>query len=150
MDEHMIEKWNEVVRPQDHVWHLGDVTMKHKEYLKHIRRLNGHKRLVMGNHDLGTAQEYLAAGFQKIAGYRVLDGFIASHIPISAGSMGQFHANIHGHTHGQPVTQHYPGGINGPGSIENVPDYRYINVCVEALDYTPISLEQIKSLRGRD
>ncbi len=140
----MIEKWNEVVRPQDHVWHLGDVTMKHKEYLKHIRRLNGHKRLVMGNHDLGTVQEYLAAGFQKIAGYRVLDGFIASHIPISAGSLGQFHGNIHGHTHGNPVT--WERSLTSGGS----PDPRYVNVCVEAIDYTPISLEQIKSLRGRD
>ncbi len=135
----MIEKWNEVVRPQDHVWHLGDVTMKHKEYLKHIRRLNGHKRLVMGNHDLGTAQEYLAAGFQKIAGYRVLDGFIASHIPIHPESFSRFHGNIHGHTHGNNM-------LRSP----HHPDPRYVNVCVEAIDYTPISLEEIKSLRGRD
>lgn len=132
MDEHIIEKWNEVVRPQDHIWHLGDVTMKPALYLKHIKRLNGHKRLVMGNHDSGTVQQYLAAGFQKIASYRVYDNFLFGHIPVHPASLGRFTAMAHGHTHGN-----------------DIPDARYVNVCVERTDYQPISFEDIQYRYGQ-
>jgi len=51
MDEYIVNKWNSVVKPQDKVYHLGDVVMK-KRYIDVVKRLNGRKRLIMGNHDI--------------------------------------------------------------------------------------------------
>lgn len=52
MDETMIERWNEVVRPQDHGYILGDVAMRQQDLDRVMPRLHGHKRLVRGNHDI--------------------------------------------------------------------------------------------------
>jgi calcineurin-like phosphoesterase family protein len=128
MDQHIIDRWNSVVRPQDHVYCLGDVAMK-KSCIETVARCNGHKRLVRGNHDIYPTKEYLKY-FDEIYGVRVLDGIIFTHIPIHPESLGRFKANVHGHTHGSP-----------PGKFGE----RYINVSVEALDdYTPVSLEDLK------
>lgn len=125
MDEAMVSRWNAVVRPQDHVYHLGDVAMK-KPNLAIVKRLNGHKRLVFGNHDIFEAKHYLDAGFQKVMGMRVLDGMILTHVPIHPGSMGRFRANVHGHVHNN----------------ENL-SLPYVNVSVEVIDYTPVALDVI-------
>ncbi len=51
-DEHVIARWNAMVRPGDFVWHLGDVGLgKESEVLAGAARLNGTKHLVAGNHD---------------------------------------------------------------------------------------------------
>jgi calcineurin-like phosphoesterase family protein len=75
MDEFMVERWNSVVRPSDHVYHLGDVTMK-APGLGIVKRLNGKKRLVRGNHDIFRTRLYLNAGFEEIHGVRVLEGWV--------------------------------------------------------------------------
>ncbi len=126
MDEVIVERWNSVVRPQDHVYCLGDVAMKRAQ-LSIVKRLNGHKRLLFGNHDIYDYKEYVAVGFKKLAAYRVLDNCILSHIPISGDSLGRFTGNIHGHVHDNPSPV-------GP----------YLNVCVEKINYTPIPFEQAK------
>ena len=128
MDQHMIDRWNSVVRPQDHVYHLGDVAMK-QQSVATVGRCNGHKRLVRGNHDIFRTKTYLQF-FEEIYGIRVLDGMIFTHIPIHPESLGRFKANIHGHVHNNVSQGHY-----GP---------RYYNVSVEAIDYTPVSLEDLK------
>lgn len=54
MDEAMITRWNEVVKPEDTVFHLGDFAMGSnlKPRVTAIKaRLNGHVNLVLGNHD---------------------------------------------------------------------------------------------------
>lgn len=126
MDEHIIYCWNSVVKPADKVYHLGDVTM-HKQDFSIMDRLNGHKRLVRGNHDAGQTRQYLRY-FEDVYGSRVLDKLILTHIPIHPESLGRFVANVHGHIHAQPVF--------GP---------KYFNVSVEAINYIPISLETIKA-----
>jgi calcineurin-like phosphoesterase family protein len=47
MDEHMVKAWNETVRPNDKVYHLGDVVINRKA-LKTLGRLNGDKVLIRG------------------------------------------------------------------------------------------------------
>ena len=125
MDEHLVAQWNSVVRPQDHVYHLGDVAMS-RQALPTLARCNGHKRLVRGNHDIYRTKFYLPY-FDEIYGMRVLDNILFTHIPIHPLCLGRFKANVHGHIH-----------------ANKSPDGAYYNVSVEAIDYTPVSLEELK------
>src|SRR4029077_5421868 len=65
-DEYMICAWNAIVRPSDHIYHLGDVVIDRK-YLSLLGRLNGHKRLIRGNHDIFRTRFYLPY-FEEIYG----------------------------------------------------------------------------------
>lgn len=50
MDKELINRWNEVVGPDDDVWHLGDFTLQ-DNIDKYIERLNGNIYFVRGGHD---------------------------------------------------------------------------------------------------
>jgi calcineurin-like phosphoesterase family protein len=66
MHEHMIQEWNKRVKSQEKVYCLGDFAFSGWTLTKTIvRRLNGHKILVLGNHDL-AAHKMLATGFQEV------------------------------------------------------------------------------------
>jgi calcineurin-like phosphoesterase family protein len=53
MNEAMIRNWNAAVRPHDIICHLGDLAMAGpRSTINVIRRLNGRKILIYGNHDL--------------------------------------------------------------------------------------------------
>lgn len=52
MDETMIANWNAVVRASDDVYIIGDFCYRaSKSPLWYLRRLNGRKHLIIGNHD---------------------------------------------------------------------------------------------------
>src|ERR1041385_2370587 len=105
MDEYMVYKWNDVVRPQDHVYHLGDVTMN-AAGLGILSRLRGHKRLVRGNHDIYKTKMYLQY-FDEIYGVRVLDDLILSHMPLHPESVKERWTNVHGHLHNNVPANHF-------------------------------------------
>jgi calcineurin-like phosphoesterase family protein len=134
MNRTLIEQWNAVVRPQDHVYHLGDVAMSLAAAREFVPHLNGHKRLVLGNHDQPDARAYMAMGFKKIFGSRLLDDVLLTHIPIHPKSIPAYClGNIHGHIHERAEF--------GP---------RYLNVSVEQTEYAPVSLESARAvLRAR-
>lgn len=51
-DEAIITNWNRIVKPDDLVWHLGDVGLGRDTHtLECVSRLNGRKQLITGNHD---------------------------------------------------------------------------------------------------
>ncbi len=51
-DNAIIANWNTLVKPDDIVWHLGDVGMGHLDrFRSQVEKLNGHIHLVTGNHD---------------------------------------------------------------------------------------------------
>mgnify|MGYP001392298451 CR=1 FL=1 len=143
MDELMIANWNAVVRPQDHIYHLGDVTMKLDIMDRIMPRLQGHKRLVRGNHDIFKTDRYLRH-FDEIHGVRVLDNLLCTHIPVRADAMGRFRANVHGHVH-----LNSPFITEGPTTLDYVgakaQPRLWVNICVEIMNYTPIALEDLKS-----
>jgi len=52
MDKVLITNWNERVTAEDTVYVLGDAFWKNEEdSIRIMQRLNGHKRLICGNHD---------------------------------------------------------------------------------------------------
>lgn len=56
MNEGLIERWNKVVKPEDTIYHLGDfaMTISDDEIRAILRRLNGTKIIILGNHDERT------------------------------------------------------------------------------------------------
>jgi calcineurin-like phosphoesterase family protein len=136
MDEAMVERWNERVRPNDKVYHLGDVVMSRKS-LAIMRRLNGDKVLIRGNHDIFKDTDY-REHFRELRAYHVMNGMILSHIPIHSESLGRFGVNIHGHLHANRVMLL---GFNG--KITDIVDTRYHCVCVEQTDFAPILFEDV-------
>ena len=130
MNDTIIENINALVKPEDHLYCLGDVAMK-PSGLRQVSKITCRNlRLVFGNHDVKWEACH-KAGFKKIMAYRVIDNILFSHIPVHPGSMGRFRANVHGHTHSQPS---YPPTKSG----EMVQPY--LNISVEQTDYKPVSL----------
>jgi calcineurin-like phosphoesterase family protein len=140
MDEVMIERWNSVVKPGDIVYHLGDVIMGDRSNLmKIMNRLNGKKRLVVGNHD--DIKFICASGaFQKVQLERKFDefGLLCTHRPAHEEGFWDFRnkrelINVHGHIHTQLVLDEF-----------GLPDEQYKNICVELTNYTPVSVEELR------
>lgn len=148
-DEYLIEQWNETVDPQDTVWHLGDLSFK--KDITFVKRLNGHKHLVLGNHDLLPMDKYKEY-FESVRHYKELKvpfvsynppnkdvlllgdkvppiHLVLMHFPLEIWNKrhyGAFH--LHGHCHGHLIQKpHEP---------------RY-DVGVDVNMYAPVSLDTI-------
>jgi len=132
MDDFMIDSWNSVVKQGDKVYHLGDVFFGSKDRFKSLwPKLNGSKRLVVGNHD---DIKFLSYGgfFKKVVMWRVFTefGLLLTHSPQHQSALtGRRNGllNVHGHIHQNPS-----------------PDGPYKCVCVEQVDYTPVNIEELR------
>lgn len=136
MDEFMIENWNTSIKNGDLVYHLGDVFIGDREKFKKIwPKLNGSKRLVVGNHD---DIKFLCAGgfFKKVYESRIFrhERLIFTHRPAhetqmevgAAPGLGTKLFNVHGHIHQNP---------SPPGA--------YFNVSVENTNYKPVHIDEL-------
>lgn len=167
-NQYLTERWNSVVKPQDHVWHGGDFGVFQAK-----RHLNGVINLIVGNHDEDfqhyvNGEEYDAVveltpgtrtsirrrcpGFKKIRDSRLWGEqehhvaglkFLQTHRPINMLRGGdpfrKFQFNVHGHTHGHKV------------QFMGSEDPLFYNISVECLDdYTPVHIEDVaKELKKR-
>ena len=110
MDDYLVKKWNKVVSKESVVWVLGDVGTK--KGCSNVKRLNGHKKLIVGNHDEEMFMDkngrvdkealikfYTEMGFEEIHFYPVYynENVVLSHEPQLINS--EYTINIHGHTH---------------------------------------------------
>lgn len=140
MDEHMIEKWNETVKPGDLIYHLGDVVMgnKSQDWMhQNFNKLNGRKELIVGNHD-DISMLSRGPWFAKIHFWKRLreHDILLTHVPlhpqeVMCGDPAKPHLlfNVHGHIHHNPS-----------------PEGRYFNASVENINYTPIHIEEMSKL----
>ena len=131
MDAALIKNWNNVVRPHDKIYHLGDIAIS-KKSLDVLAQLNGDKVLIKGNHDIFKLGDY-TKHFRDIRGYHVMSGLILSHVPVHPDSIERFGCNVHGHLHFRRVMK------------DDKIDSRYFNVSVECIDFAPISLEELRA-----
>jgi calcineurin-like phosphoesterase family protein len=114
MDEEMIRMWNEKVDPHDVVYHLGDVAFCNVHKAAGImRRLNGKKILIAGNHDRKLLEHSeFRHQFMAVHDYFTLR-YKMGNIPVR---IAMFHYPIHewdqchrgaihchGHVHGKPT-----------------------------------------------
>ena len=108
-----------------------------KRGLQIADRLNGKKKLVMGNHDMDDTEDYLKY-FTRLAGIVEYKDFVLSHAPVHESQLKRWPLNIHGHLHARTVKR-----ITAPhGEIE---DLRYLCVSCEQINLTPVSYEWVMS-----
>jgi calcineurin-like phosphoesterase family protein len=115
MRETMIEEWNESVAQEDVVYILGDVAfLPAQDAVAIMRRLNGRKILIEGNHDRKLLNDpVFRSCFESVHSYLRLTHngqlVILFHYPIS--EFDQMHrgaVHLHGHLHGNTSgLEHY-------------------------------------------
>ena len=68
MNEEIIKRWNNVVKPDDIVFHLGDFAWGGSDvWSKTLNRLNGHIYLIEGNHDEKNLRQGYYSKFEHVA-----------------------------------------------------------------------------------
>lgn len=145
MAEQFVEAHNALVKPSDHSYCLGDFTMGKEAILKWAKRLNGHRRIILGNHDVHAMKLYQEA-FGKVCAMREFAGMLFTHIPIAPWSLGRWRANVHGHCHEKKPLFYQTGNPDIMGFSKPV---QYVNISLENIHYRPVSLEQIEEWMRR-
>jgi calcineurin-like phosphoesterase family protein len=125
--EYIIKKWNSVVGKRDTVYVLGDITMENSLHYHKLSRLNGLIRVVGGNHDMPKDCTKLLNYVESISGMISYKGWVLTHCPIHPKELYRFKGNIQGHVHSNSLK-----------------DGRYINVSMEAINYTPVLISNLK------
>lgn len=149
MNEALIQNWNQVVKPEDIVYHLGDFAMGDRKQIPTIlSRLNGHIILVRGNHDTSKSLVY----FPEVHDHLILemDGhrFEVSHNPGHLRQDCEF--ALCGHVHNQWTKRDVGQTIEADVSSDHryqhpqiVPTIPIYNVGVDVRGYRPRSLSEI-------
>lgn len=126
-DQFIFDCWNKTIAKRDKVFILGDLTMEKNNY-SWLDDLNGTKEIILGNHDLTKHTKNIleCETVTKVGACVKYKGMMLTHIPIHTCEIDRFTVNIHGHVHENTLD-----------------DKRYINVSCEAVDYTPLSYDEI-------
>jgi calcineurin-like phosphoesterase family protein len=107
MNEAMVKEWNDLIAPEDTVYILGDVAfLPADKATGYMRRLNGRKILVEGNHDRKLLQDDdFRNEFAEVHKYLDINyngtKVVMFHYPIA--EWDQMHrgaVHLHGHLHG--------------------------------------------------
>lgn len=132
MDNTIISNWNNRVKPDDEIYHLGDFSFR--DPLLYTSRLNGRKFLIPGNHDrrnlpkLKTFFTVLPALFELKIQDQLL---VLCHYNMRVWNKSHYGAwHLFGHSH---------------GSLNHMKDLlgKALDVGVDSHDFTPWSLEEI-------
>jgi calcineurin-like phosphoesterase family protein len=112
MNEEIVERWNAIVKPEDSVWHLGDMALSNVlEAIEYINQLNGTILWIGGNHDTNKKIKTIIFDCGNVHwmgwAYNLKVGNIncyLSHYPTLTSNFDEKHfsqhvINFHGHTH---------------------------------------------------
>lgn len=137
MEKELIKRWNNTVAKEDVVYVLGDFTLSRRtEVISRLcGSLNGHKVLIMGNHDTRKPADYIACGFKVAVRKPILvdPRVVLMHEPPREEDIFFGMKYIYGHVHEKKCDADYYGNCRG--------------VSVERINYTPVDLDQlIKSM----
>lgn len=149
MDKTLIDNWNKVVRPNDYIFHLGDFCFKGSQrWDELLNQLNGHKFLILGNHDMSRTKDGAMYKFDWVGmqAYIQVGGrsFYLNHFPFLC--YGGMHRDIDnavfalsGHVHLSPYST---SGKDISRMQANMLWSQY-DVGVDANDFKPVSIDSI-------
>ena len=137
MNNCLINNWNSIVKLGDTVYVEGDLALGGdiQRLTSLIKRLNGNKHLILGNHDELNVWKYLDMGFLSVhTSLQLPNGWYLAHDPAIATALPKGSVLICGHVHtlfSQIISQ------NG---------VKVVNVGVDVRGMKPTSQEQIEEL----
>lgn len=150
MNRKLIENWNNVVKPDDLVFHLGDFAFGGQPLWRSIReQLNGNIILIKGNHDdrnLKNGCKVLFDGvYDQVKFYIENRCIYLNHYPFlcyggSYRSEEDAVFQLFGHVHSGPNST----GLDND-RLKMLFPYQY-DVGVDNNNYTPVSWKQIKEI----
>ncbi|MCK0513996.1 metallophosphoesterase [Anaerobiospirillum sp. NML120448] len=148
MDEVLINNWNEVVSPQDIVFHLGDFCFgSDKEWIKILQRLNGTKYLILGNHDLkkiansSQIQDYFADINMQMRVVVDKQKMLLNHYPFLCFEGGYQNVwQLFGHVH----SSKHSTGLDKERLVHLFPTQ--YDVGVDNNNYRPVSFAQVSQI----
>lgn len=130
-DAYIAKCWNEIVKPNDKVYILGDVGGFWRTDLQYmidlIKSLNGYKILIFGNHDTWPRNKFKEFGFQEAMKGPIFirnGKVILSHEPAREAFNNPYAINIHGHLHNRNLL------------LDN-----YYCVSAKYIDYKPVLID---------
>lgn len=142
MDEALIENWNSAVKPEDEVYHLGDVGLCEPSRLRNILdRLNGKIYLIRGNHEKSAmacrdrfewVKDYYELVMDDADAHRGKQLVVLMHYAMrvwNASHHGTYH--LYGHSH---------------GSLPDDPNSRSFDAGVDCHNFKPISYDEVKAI----
>jgi calcineurin-like phosphoesterase family protein len=113
-DNAIVKRWNEVVGPDDTVFHLGDVMLGDNSYgMDCLAELNGNIKIIPGNHDTATRLALYrklprveVLGLAEMIKYKKYNFYLSHHPTITsnlekAPYLRMHLINLFGHTHQQ-------------------------------------------------
>ena len=112
-DEWMIDIWNSTVKNSDKIWHLGDLTFltKYEDIAALVKKLNGQKFFVKGNHDRTKVidqlkKDNLIQNWYQYEEIKIGENPVCLfHFPIASWyKVGYGAWHLHGHSHGSYTT----------------------------------------------
>lgn len=138
MDKYMIDRWNSCVKSGDLVYHLGDICWYNCDHEDLLRRLNGQKILIKGNHDSKKVQKcHLWQSVKSDLNITINKVHVHGyHYPLREWNK-KFHGGVHfyGHVHNNipRVEGSWEVGVDNPVNI-----LKY--------DWAPIPIEEAVEL----
>jgi len=154
--EYIVNNWNNVIDKGDDVYILGDVSWTGAvATVSILERLEGHKHLILGNHD-NKLNNTVLTHFKSVQDYkRVKDGeqyVNLSHYPLFAYE-DQFRGGIHlyGHVHNTRQAKLYKEACNQVNISTNfeIPMVCFnVGCMLDYMDYTPRTLDYVMKNGG--
>lgn len=149
MNDVLIKNWNEVVGPNDIVFHLGDFAFCGSNECKNlVEKLNGRKYLIVGNHDWKTIKQGYADKFDDIQQQMTIkvdgQGIYLNHYPFLCYA-GPYNKDkvwqLFGHVHSNP---NFNTGLDKPRLSMLFPTQ--YDVGVDNNNYRPVSFAEVKEI----
>lgn len=144
MNELLIKNWNSVVNPEDEVYVLGDLVLSRPDRaISLVRRLNGQKFLIEGNHDKKLLKVPEFRQFfvwvrslselkvHDIDAYRDTQSIVLCHYAMRVWNKSHAGAwHLYGHSH---------------GTLPDDPNSLSFDVGVDANHFKPLSYQEVKA-----
>lgn len=156
MNEDLVRRHNEVVKPGDTVYHLGDFSLSHRAVTVFLHRLNGEHHLIAGNHDhchpLHYKKDTKGEQMRKLyheAGFKSIK--LTHSMEIAGQSVTMCHLPLSVDQYDRPRFKNYRPDTEGWLLCGHVHQHwkvrgKQINVGVDVWDYRPVHLKEIEKI----
>lgn len=146
-------RWNKKVNSTDTVYVLGDIANEDFESLSAIlNKLNGHKHLIVGNHDekiiktISKSKIFETMGFIKLINDNGRQVCLCHYPLLDWVGFNQSGFHIYGHIHNKTVRQ----GQVYAQIKEYYKDKRAYNAGVDVVGFEPVTLDEIIKLKEKN